>query len=65
VPFIPRPENLGFSGSYIIKGSNFLREVLSASKNQKSFIIKERRLFDVYSKTFLCNLFNVLISELL
>jgi len=31
-----------------IKESNFLREVLSASKNQKSFISKERRLFDVY-----------------
>jgi hypothetical protein len=48
VPFIPRLESLGFSGSYIIKGSNFLKEVLSASKNQKSFISKERRLFDVY-----------------
>ncbi len=48
VPFIPRLESLGFSGSYIIKGSYFLREVLSASKNQKSFISKERRLSDVY-----------------
>ena len=48
VPFIPRLESLGFSGSYIIKGSNILKEVLSASKNQKSFISKERRLFDVY-----------------
>jgi len=48
VPFIPGLESLGFSGSYIIKGSNYLKEVLSASKNQKSFISKERRLFDVY-----------------
>jgi len=52
-----RLESLGFSGSYIIKGSNFLKEVLSASKNQKSFISKERRLFDVYSTSFLCNPF--------
>jgi hypothetical protein len=48
VPFIPRLESLGFSGSYIIKGSNILKEVLSASTNQKRFISKERRIFDVY-----------------
>ncbi len=47
VPFIPRLERLGFSGSHIIKGLYVLKEVLNVSKKQKSFISKERRLYDV------------------